>query len=439
MTIDRFSKSQFEAALPRHKETDEPLWECVGLVENEYEYTVPVNGTNKRIIIRSSIDRSGFAAECGKDSIRLWVEYKYKGGWHPLGKLDAWTTRVSGWERRVTEKLRELWQMALDDSKGHKSVGANEPKRKKQTNSQKADRLLAPTGAGGNPPETPHTPEIGSNPSPAPVFELGQVHSIETEGESAPPTNGPEPNEQQRAAIEAPVNAAVRVLAGPGAGKTFVVARRYSYLLSSGANPGDIIAVTFNKTMADELLARIIKVNPSVVGTSAENQVSTIHALCYRMLRAEGDKRRVAKEWQIKRTLQEIIEQLWHYPDDRPGYKEVLTWVNSIKMHGLTSADDLPEFSRCVDKFGRNVGRELHEARRRLDERMRRDGLLTFPDMLLDVEVRLKTDRAFREKWQAKFKWVIVDEAQDVSSQALRILITLSFDPPANPVYNIRR
>ncbi len=218
-----------------------------------------------------------------------------------------------------------------------------------------------------------------------------------------------------------------------------MVARRYSYLLSSGANPGDIIAVTFNKTMADELLARIIKVNPSVVGTSAENQVSTIHALCYRMLRAEGDKRRVAKEWQIKRTLQEIIEQLWHYPDDRPGYKEVLTWVNSIKMHGLTSADDLPEFSRCVDKFGRNVGRELHEARRRLDERMRRDGLLTFPDMLLDVEVRLKTDRAFREKWQAKFKWVIVDEAQDVSSQALRILITLSFDPPANPVYNIRR
>ena len=66
---------------------------------------------------------------------------------------------------------------------------------------------------------------------------------------------------------------------------------------------------------------------------------------------------------------------------------------------------------------------------------MQSDGLLCFADMLFDVEQKLIHDMVFRNKLQDKFTHVVVDEAQDVSKQALRILITLSFEPNRNDVY----
>lgn len=102
------------------------------------------------------------------------------------------------------------------------------------------------------------------------------------------------------------------------------------------------------------------------------------------------------------------------------------------KMYGLTSAEDLDFYLKRLQP---TEARNLHETRRQFDNRMAHERLITFPDMLYDVEQKLLRDSTFREKWQAKFQVVNLDEAQDVSYQALRILITLSFDPTANPVY----
>ena len=121
--IDTFTKQQFEQALPTHNGTSEPLWEYLGLLDGEHVYAIQVNGTNKRIVIRSSVKSDGMSADTGEDSIRLWVEYHYKDKWFALGKLDAWTTRVSGWQERMETKLRELWKLALEDSKRRSSNG----------------------------------------------------------------------------------------------------------------------------------------------------------------------------------------------------------------------------------------------------------------------------------------------------------------------------
>lgn len=239
------------------------------------------------------------------------------------------------------------------------------------------------------------------------------------------------PNAEQLQAIQAPLDKAVRVLAGPGSGKTFVLAHRYAYLLEHSVKPEDILAVTFSKNMADELLERIARVLPSVIGTAAEQQVCTIHACCYRMLRAEGDKRQVVKEWQIKRSLQEIAEGIWY--GEVPGYKEILYWIDKAKAKGLDDRSDSDFFE---SRLGSREGQNLDLARKQFDQDIKRQRLLTFPDMLLEVELRLRNDRAFRERWQTKFKHVIIDEAQDVGAQALRILVTLSFDYPRNPIYN---
>lgn len=120
--IETFTREQFEGALPVHKDTGEPLWKYAGLVQGEHVYRIAIPDTNKRIVIRSSVRRNGVSAGTGDDSIRLWVEYHYRkiDKWLPLGKLDAWTTRKPGWQDRVTGKLRELWRLALEDSKSGK-------------------------------------------------------------------------------------------------------------------------------------------------------------------------------------------------------------------------------------------------------------------------------------------------------------------------------
>ena len=221
-------------------------------------------------------------------------------------------------------------------------------------------------------------------------------------------------------------------MAPPGSGKTYVIAHRYTKMLADGIDPADILAVTFSKVMANELLERIVGLNPAVLGTEAEKQICTIHAACYRILRAEGDRRNVAKFWQVKKLLQEIAEKVWVPAEERPGWDEIMGWMDTAKANAKSSEDDLEFFKVALGAFH---GANLHTARVMYDKEMEKKRLLTFSDMLFEVEQKLISDAAFRDKMQVKYKHCIIDEAQDLSEQAMRILITFSFEPGNNPVY----
>ena len=104
--IQRFTQEQFEEALPVHKITGQPLWECRGYEGGELVYYLPIC-LQSGILIRSSIDGSGYAAATGEDSIRAWL-VRLDGS--PLGsKVSKWTTRIIGWDERLKAVLRTLW------------------------------------------------------------------------------------------------------------------------------------------------------------------------------------------------------------------------------------------------------------------------------------------------------------------------------------------
>lgn len=123
MPIDIFTTQQFEDALPKHKSNGSPLWVYAGMIDGERTYLIQVGDTGASILVRSSIDRTNLAADCGDDSIRIYVvqaiPYRTFGGenaWNisPLGtKTQRWITRVKGWDKRMTKILRELYKMAL--------------------------------------------------------------------------------------------------------------------------------------------------------------------------------------------------------------------------------------------------------------------------------------------------------------------------------------
>lgn len=110
---ERFTRSQFEEALPRHKSSGQVLWNSLGLFEGEYCYEVPVRG-NVFIKIRSSVMSDGIAADTAANSIRCWLVDETG---HPISnKLQAYVTRVPGWEARLVEQLRTLFAMGMKAS-----------------------------------------------------------------------------------------------------------------------------------------------------------------------------------------------------------------------------------------------------------------------------------------------------------------------------------
>jgi len=222
----------------------------------------------------------------------------------------------------------------------------------------------------------------------------------------------------QLAAIQAPLDRPVRVLAPPGSGKTTVIAARYAFLVENGVDPDSIVAVTFSKSMASELLDRIQRRCPRV-NTS---QVCTIHALCYRILAAEGDTRGVAKEWQIRKTIEEAAAEV-HL---NAGWQEIRWWLDRSKAAGITSDDNETLERFFLTRLPPAIARQLVNVRWEVDRTLKAQNLLTFPDMLLDIETQLRTNENFRARWQAKFQYIIVDEGQDTSGQAMRILTKLA-------------
>ena len=114
MAVDTFTATQFEAVLPRHKETGEPLWQIQsqsGPQDRELVYQIPVQGS-VRIIIRSSINRqTGISADAGEDSIRVYVVDAMS---KPVfGKFQAYITRAKGWDVRLLAMLKRNYKLAM--------------------------------------------------------------------------------------------------------------------------------------------------------------------------------------------------------------------------------------------------------------------------------------------------------------------------------------
>src|SRR5690349_1924503 len=99
----------------------------------------------------------------------------------------------------------------------------------------------------------------------------------------------------------------LRVVAGPGTGKTFAMRRRVSRLLEEGVDPARILAITFTRVAAASIVAEI-----KAIGTAGGERVAagTLHAFCFRLLqRAEvleflGRKARPLITYSDKAVLQ---------------------------------------------------------------------------------------------------------------------------------------
>ena len=213
-----------------------------------------------------------------------------------------------------------------------------------------------------------------------------------------------EPQRQAVTHMEGPL----LVVAGAGSGKTRVITRRVAHLVSQGVRPHRILAVTFTNKAAGEMRERI-----EALAGSGGVWVSTFHSLCAAMLRISADQLGLVAGFSIydrDDQLRAVKLAMRHHGIStttlRPA--SVLNKISNAKNQLLSPSEYQATVAGYSDELAAKVYKSYQEV---LDA----NGAMDFDDLLMVVAQRLASDAAFRERWQQRFDYVLIDEYQDTN------------------------
>jgi DNA helicase-2/ATP-dependent DNA helicase PcrA len=214
----------------------------------------------------------------------------------------------------------------------------------------------------------------------------------------------------------------VLIFAGAGSGKTRVLTHRIAYLLNEkNVFPDRILAVTFTNKAAGELKARLEK----MVGASARDLwVGTFHATCVRMLRRDGKKIGIASNFAIMDDTDQrsIIRDVLHdldFDERQISPGAALDEISKAK-NALLDADKYE--TKNTSFFGERIAQVFRE----YDRRLRESNGLDFDDLIAKTIELLESDVDVRTRYQNKFRYILVDEYQDVNYAQYRLCAVLA-------------
>ncbi len=218
-------------------------------------------------------------------------------------------------------------------------------------------------------------------------------------------------NDAQRRAVEA-VDGPVLVLAGAGTGKTRVLTARLAHILATRrAYPGEILAVTFTNKAAREMRERL----EALIGPAAEGVwLGTFHALAVRILRRHAELVGLRSNFTILdpddqlRLLKQVLAAA-DIDERRWPARGVLGLIERWKDRGLVP-DKVPAGDAGDYASGRAI--ELY---RRYQERLATVNAADFGDLLLHNLTLFTREPEILERYQQRFRYLLVDEYQDTN------------------------
>jgi DNA helicase-2/ATP-dependent DNA helicase PcrA len=234
-------------------------------------------------------------------------------------------------------------------------------------------------------------------------------------------------NEQQREAVLA-TEGPLLILAGAGSGKTRVIAHRIAYLIAEKKVPfWNILAVTFTNKAADEMRQRVQRLLRTQERASLP-LVSTFHSLCVRILRQDVEKlndkytRRftIYDQDDSLRLIKQSIKELG-YDEKYLAPRATQSAISSAKNR---SEDPIAFAARAeyVDER-RAVMAKVYEM---YEGRLHANNALDFDDLLIKAVRLLREVPEVREKYNNKFRYILVDEYQDTNSLQFALISLLT-------------
>jgi DNA helicase-2/ATP-dependent DNA helicase PcrA len=223
-------------------------------------------------------------------------------------------------------------------------------------------------------------------------------------------------NPQQIEAVKA-TEGPLLILAGAGSGKTRVITVRIAYLIAEkGVGPNSILAVTFTNKAAAEMRSRVEELLKGTKLPSAP-LISTFHSLCVRILRQDIEKLEEGynKSFTIYDTddstkvVKACIKELGIDEKQLPA-RLVRNAISSAKNSGRDSTD-FASATEYTDEKRAAISRVFAM----YDERLNKANALDFDDLLIKTVVLLRRSPETREKYNNRFKYILVDEYQDTN------------------------
>ena len=234
-------------------------------------------------------------------------------------------------------------------------------------------------------------------------------------------------NPEQRTAVEH-TEGSLLILAGAGSGKTRVIAHRIAYLIAEkGVAPWNILAVTFTNKAAQEMRQRVQQLLRDQE-LSSWPLVSTFHSLCVRILRQDIEKLNdkytrtftIYDQDDSLRLIKNAIKDLG-YDEKHLGLRATQSAISSAKNRG----EDVDAFAARADYVDE---RRASQARvyATYEERLHANNALDFDDLLIKTVRLLRDVPEVREKYNNKFRYILVDEYQDTNSLQFALISLLT-------------
>jgi DNA helicase-2/ATP-dependent DNA helicase PcrA len=225
-------------------------------------------------------------------------------------------------------------------------------------------------------------------------------------------------NAEQRKAVEE-IEGPSMIIAGAGSGKTRVLTYKIAYLVDSGINPYEILALTFTNKAAKEMKERISR----LISSDFEKiWMGTFHSVFARMLRTEAEYIGFTRNFTIYDSddSANLIKQIMitnNIPTDNPTPKAIHTSISSLKNKLIFPK----EFSSIAKTpFDKRVEIVYEDYQRAL----LKNNSMDFDDLLVRPIELFRRNPEILEKYQERFKFILVDEYQD-TNKAQYIIVKL--------------
>lgn len=230
-------------------------------------------------------------------------------------------------------------------------------------------------------------------------------------------------NDAQKQAVMT-VRGPVLILAGAGSGKTKTLTHRIAYLMTTeNIWPNQILAVTFTNKAAKEMRERLAHITGQPNSRGFMPWMGTFHGICVRMLRENGSAIGVQPNFVI------------YDEDDRQGLikqamKQLSISKDQVKPRAVSSAISNAKNELVTpDEYASTAQYPVQHSIAKifaLYEKMRKEaGALDFDDLLAETVRLLHESKEVRQRYQAQFRHILIDEYQDTNKAQYAIVRAL--------------
>jgi DNA helicase-2/ATP-dependent DNA helicase PcrA len=216
------------------------------------------------------------------------------------------------------------------------------------------------------------------------------------------------------------------IQAGAGSGKTKTLTHRIAYLIATNkATPFNILAVTFTNKAAKEMRERVAH----LLGERADNRgfmpyMGTFHGICVRLLRQDGEHLGIPRSFVIfdesdrQAAVKQVAKQLMI--DEKAFPPRMLSGLISSAKNDMLSPEEYMGIANSPAQAAAAKVYPLYELA------LKEASALDFDDLINRTVQLLKTQPEIRQKWQAQFKYVMIDEYQDTNAAQYQLVNMLT-------------